>query len=269
MLMQSWKSKTAALGLLLGTSLAQAENIGSELGKEQGEESTGYFQIGVGGGWSDRSIEGDFEDFGGVFVEGRYAWHGLFVEVSNDNIGVPGFALGYELWDSEQWAVDLVAIPMGGLDPENFDRLKGNGLQDREGFTLTGVRATRFFDDFILQGHVLPLGEGPVVALAIGKFWQVKNWSVSALAALRYDSADVNDKTWSVGASEASVAFPEYEAGAGISASMVLRAEYPITENWVFETSAFYGRTDDAVADSPLIVKQQAKGVAFELSYVF
>lgn len=267
--MQSWKGKLIALGLLLSGSAVQAENIGSELGNESSEESSNYFQIGVAAGYSDRLIDGDSKGFGGIFLEGRYAWNGLFVEATTDSIGVPGFALGYELWENEDWALDVVAIPMGGLDPQDFDRLKNQGLAEREIFTLTGVRATRFFDDFIVQGHVLPLGEGPVASIAVGKFWQVKNWSISALAALRYDSAEVNDEIWSVGAFEASELFPEYDAGSSFFASAVLRAEYPITEHWVFEGSAFLGGLTDGAGDSPLLAKQYQKGLAFELKYVF
>lgn len=268
-----YKRFIKAAAMLIGSSwvmTGHAENIGAELGKSSSDESNGYFQMGFLGGWSDRSVEGDFNDFGGFIIEGRYEKYGAFVEVTTDSIGVPGFAIGYELWDNSDWAVDIVAIPvMGELDPSDFDRLENSNLKERNGLTLTGIRATRFFDDFIVQGHVLPLGNGNIASIAVGHFWQIRNWNLSALAALRYNSAEVNDRTWSVAASEASAAFPEYRAGGDVTAMMQLRAEYPITEDWVFEASTFMSRIGDEVADSPLIETQVVKGISFEFSYVF
>ncbi len=260
-----------AATLLMFAPLSQAQNIGSELGKSEyeDEDSGGYFQIGFGGGWADRPLEDDYEDFGGLVIEGRYAWNGLFVELDSDSVGVPGFAVGYELWEDNQWAVDLVAIPFGGLDPKNTDRLKQSNLGKRSAFTLTGIRATRFFNDFILQGHILPLGEGSMASLAIGKFWQVKNWNLTATAALRYNSQAFNDDIWSITPEEASIEFPQYSASSSLAAIFVLRAEYPISENWVFETSVFANGVSDGIADSPIVARDKVRGVAFEISYVF
>lgn len=262
------KGIICALALAV-SSLTQAENIGN-LGTEQDDESSGYFQIGFAGGWADRPLEDDFNDFGGLVIEGRYEWNNAFVELTSDSIGVPGFAIGYELWENPNWAVDLVAIPVQGeLNPRDIERLENSNLRKREGLTLTGVRATRFFNEFILQGHLLPLGRGTVVSIAAGKFWQIKNWNISALAALRYNSSEVNQRSWDVTAIEASIDFPEYQSGSDVNAMLQLRAEYPITENWVAESTLFYTSVGDSIYDSPLVAKRQAKGIAFEISYVF
>ena len=255
-----------ALGV---SSYSHAENIG-DLGSKQGEESAGYFQVGLGGGWADRPLEGDFNGFGGLVIEGRYKWKGAFVELTSDSIGVPGFAIGYELWENQNWAVDLVAIPVvGELNPWDIERLEDSNLRKRDGLTLTGIRATRFFEDFIVQSHLLPIGRGTVASLAVGKFWQIKNLNLSALGALRYNSEEVNRRSWDVRPIEASAEFPEYQSGSDVNAVFQLRAEYPITENWVAESTLFYSRVGDAIYESPLVSKRHAKGVSFEIGYVF
>lgn len=263
------KSWAFALGLMSIASFTKAENIGEAIGKEQEQESGNYFEIGISAVMFESRIDGDTKEFHHLSWQGRYEYNGLFVEKNNDSVGVPGFAIGYELWENRDWAVDIVAIPLNGLDIDNFDRLKGSSLQNRNAVSLTGMRATRFFDDFILQAHVLPLGKGAFASFAAGKLWQVDNWSLSAFGALSYASEKLNDQLWSVTEQEASETFPQFDASNSVNASLVLRAEYPLSENWVFQAETFAGKISSGIGDSPIFEKDTIAGFNLELKYVF
>ena len=254
----------------LVTACSMCLSLYSISGLANEEESGSYLQIGLIGGLFDGIFEDDISYIADINVEGRYAWKGMFIEMDNDTIDVPGIALGYELWDNANWSVDLIAIPITPyIDPEDFDRFEQSNLEIRKIMVVAGTRITRFFDNIVIQGHLLPVGEGPAGSLAVGYIWQYKNWNFSMLTAARYNSETINSHVWSVSEEESSEEFAVYDAGAGTTLSTQFRAEYPITEHWVAEASVFYFYLEDAVADSPLTTQRSVTGLTLEINYVF
>lgn len=247
-----------------------ANNISDHGSPTTNESDGGYFKIGLGGGMGRDVIDDEFESGFGVPIEGRYEWKGAFAEVSSSSIGVPGLALGYTMWQSPDWTVDAIVTLASFFDPDDYDRTKNSNLKERNGALLGGIRATRFYKDFVFQSHVLAgKNKGLAVALAAGHYWQVKNWNFMALLSTRYNSAKYNDFYYGIDEDETSDEFDAYEAGSGLNFQAEIAAEYPISENWVFETAIRHTELSSAMSDSPIFTKDRTTGIRASISYVF
>ena len=247
-----------------------AKNISAIENDTSAEPSGDYLQLGLLSIYGDHAIEGQGENYNFITIDGRLEYAGFFVEVTTDSVALPGFAIGYELYNSRDWSVDFVSIPVQmELIPDDFERLKNNNLYRRDGLKLSGIRATRFFDKYVAQAHILPLGRGTIATLALGRYWRMQNWYLSAFGSLRYQSETVNRRTWRVTPEEASIEFPTYEPSAGTDIELQVKTEYPLSEDWIFNASVRVSRLSDGVANSPIIVEQTSKSIAVGIGYVF
>lgn len=237
------------------------------------EESTrgGYLQLGTGVAVAKNLFDDDYDGWIPVPIEGRYHWQDVFVEVSSENVVLAGFAMGYQLWSSEHYTIDLFAtVSDFGFRAEDFDRLEDSNINDRHPGVLAGARATLFYQSNIFQLHLLPAGNrGAAAAFAAGRHWQHRNWNFAASVAARYNSSDINDYFYGVDPEEISDEFAFYEAGAGIDTFMELAIEKPLFRRWVFKTALRHTRLPGTVADSPILTSGSQNSIRVLFSYVF
>lgn len=256
------------MAMLMGS--AQANNISEHVSRTNGDSADGYFKIGIGGAVYKDVFEGGSESSAFVPVEGRYQWKGAFAEISSSSIAVPGLAAGYNVWQNDNWSVDALVTLSAAIDVSEIDRFDNSNLKDRSNALAGGVRVTHFYDDYVFQGHLLTASKrGVVAALAAGRHWQVNNWNFIALASARYNSSKYNDFYFGVDESEVNDDFAAYQAGSGVTFEAELAAEYPLSENWVFEAAVRHAEFSGALKDSPLLVEDRASSLRMSVSYVF
>jgi outer membrane scaffolding protein for murein synthesis (MipA/OmpV family) len=244
----------------------------------------GYFEVGVGlhyadGGRLDELNGKRNDDYRFLYtlnLNYEYRYKGLFIEAASGS--ADGLNLGYNFWHNNYWTIDFLALSGGG-DPDNDD-LTGSPESERDaelidrnfGFSGSGIRATGYLGEYILQYRLLAdaFNDNGVVSTArAGRSWQVKNWNFHAIASLRYDSAKTNQRAFGITPEEATARFDAYTPSSSVSFGAEVGATYPLSEHWVFRTTARFVQQNKEAELSPL--RNRKHGVSFNssISYVF
>lgn len=212
-----------------------------------------------------------------LVFNGEFRYRGLFAEAAWGSLD--GLNLGYNFWNNDYWTLDLLASSGHGrgVDSDNPDI--GHLPEDERNLELkkrvysfrgSGIRVTGYFGNYIFQYRLLVdhFNDTGVISTArLGRSWQVGNWNLHGLGSLRWDSAKTNQEAFGITAEEATTQFPEYRPGAGFSYAAEVGATYPLSQNWVFRTTAQVS-TSEKAGDSPLRRKTGAF-INASLTYVF
>lgn len=246
------------------------------------EDSGNYLSIGLGYRASQSLFRGD-ESGLALYINGRYQWRGLFVELaSTPRSATSRPTIGYNFFNTEHWFLDAVYVWMDG-----DVRLSGTFNGDNADFTRDqsqsfGVRATNVYGDNILQLSLLPFNNeeynrGTYASAHIAREWQLSNWTVRGILGAQYRSEEIMDYYFGVDSDEATPVFPEYTAKGGTRFSMQLEALYPLTTSVVLSGYVVHKEFSDSAKNSPLLrVIKDLEGrpvneteVGVVLSYVF
>jgi outer membrane protein len=205
-----------------------------------------------------------------VDISARYQYNGWFFEAFSQSL--QQFSLGYNFYNGESWAVDLVGL--SDHDEMDEDSSKDyRGLDRRRFDFLVGPRGTAYLDNYILQVHALKdiwsTHEGELYSVKLARHWQHRNWNYHAILGATYRTGEVMDYYYSIDADEASEKFPEFTAPGGMSYVIELGATYPISESWVFRGFIRRVQLDSDVARSPLILDDHGEMIVTAISYVF
>ena len=279
-------SNIRQLLFFIGVLAVSAPVCASDIAREvRGDSNVNFFEIstGVGCGQSHRvSADEDDEDSGcgmTIGLSGAYHWRGFFIEAIEDSYS--GLNLGYNLWQNEQWQVDLIALNLSGtisikdgLQPNMTEEERNRHLLYRDTVTVDAeVRATYYWQEYIVQ---MKLGAdysqndgGAQAAFLVGKAWQARNWNFHGLTGVHWYSRQRNEYLWAVSDQEATERFPAYKARSAINYSIEVGATYPLSEHWVTRARAVAFMWDKSIADSPLAASDWAGGVETSISYVF
>lgn len=278
--------KTVIVVALMQSSLVLASDIAHEVrnsGSSVGISS--YFELGAEAyifteykAPEDPGDELNSDAGASVFIGGAYYKRGFFLEAAYGTFD--GINLGYNLWRSDDWSVDLLAASVrGGLTADNdieitdSDKVRDRKLLDRDSiYSGAGVRVTGYLGDYIMQYRLVSDthgGNGITSSVRLGRHWQYRNWNFHGIAGVEYSSADTNNYLWGVTAAEATQRFSEYQAGASISPHAELGLAYPMSENWVFRSFARYQYLPSEVQDSPLVEKDYVATLSASVIYVF
>ncbi|MCC2607004.1 MipA/OmpV family protein [Planctobacterium marinum] len=293
--------------LLLPASLLQADEV-SESGDSELES---FFAISLIGGVSETNqLDQNFnrvnttESFLAVNLEMQLRWKGFFYENpgnSQENVDglFSGDAIGYNFYNTRNWAVDLYAVHAHGGGEFVFDGIEQ--LYDEEGepaginvhrLTLPrdsnyrlGVRATGYFSDYLMQFIATPVSfedeiGGFGLSASIRRTWLYKNWNFYGTVGLNYQSSDIIDYYWGLSDSESAqiedhmrrtdTPYKPYEADGGVMAVGQVGFEYPLTEHLVFGGFITSVLRPDAVTDSPLSSEGRLVSTAgLSVTYVF
>lgn len=244
----------------------------------------GYFEIGVAGGYlASARITKDDEDEGwqaGLTLAGGYRYRGFFLEASEGT--ADGLNLGYNLWNSQHWSLDLLAASLNGdIDTDNQDKIDSRFTEEQRNAEIidrdtfyngAGVRVTGYCNDYILQYRLVTdthSGNGVTSTARLGKSWQIKNWNFHGVISVEYHSATSNRYWLGISATEATSRFPEYDPGSSVSANAELGVTYPVGKDWVFRSFARFGTLPQEQKNSPLVDDDKWLLFYNSISYVF
>jgi len=241
---------------------------------EENNTTENYFELGLGlGAGVGPSLTGK-DDKGagaGLIINGSYNWKGLFIEKYGES--KDPLLFGYNAYESDNWSLDLVVGPR--FFSLNFDD-KFKDLDERTGSDMFGGRLTGYLGDtmvqFNLKHDIGGYSKGTLASALVGRNWQVRNWNFHSLVGLEYLDSRINDYYYGVNEAEAARSqFTEYNPGASVNFSAEAGVTYPITEDWVFRSTARFRTFSGAAMDSPLFetTRSTAMSLSTSLSYVF
>jgi len=233
-----------------------------------------YFELGLGlaiGRAPSLTDDDDKWAGGSLVINGSYNWNGLFIEKYGES--GEGLLLGYNAYESENWSLDFVVGPkFGGL---NFDD-KFKELDERNTSMMFGGRLTGYMGDnvvqFTLKHDISGNSRGTLASALIGRNWQVRNWNFHSLVGVQFYDRRINDYYYGVNEVEAShTQFTEYNPGSNFNLTAEVGVTYPISENWVFRSTARFSTVSDADMDSPLFetTRSTRMSLSTSISYVF
>ncbi len=180
------------------------------------------------------------------YVNFTYAGRGMTVAFTPPEPGAPG-------------AIDMLPVEVKPPDRDYAIEIGVETLIDGEWGTTT-LRA--FHDASGTHG-------GYELSADFSRRWTAGRLSIAPMVGIAYKSASLNDYYWGVNAAEASLALPEYRAGAGFAFQGGLLANYYLTRNLRLAVSLNYERLPDDVAASPLAEDDYVMGYFSGLAWTF
>jgi len=241
----------------------------------------GYFEVGLGFQYVERSFVSAEDDgvYGTLDVAGAYRYNRLFVELSQGTLD--GLNLGYHLWSNNNWSVDLLGASINGIfnvgNDDDISALseaqRNEAILDRDAFyNGAGFRATAYFGNNILQYRLVTDihdNNGVVSTLRLGRSWQLRNWNLHGVVSADYASAKTSQYLYSVTQNEATARFPEYDVGSTMSYIAEVGLTYPISEHFVFRSTARYTQLSNGEQNSPLTDSGDRTYIGTSIHYVF
>lgn len=219
----------------------------------------GFLKLGYGYKIEVSPYENEVNHFS-MFLNGRYQWHGLFVEASyGANERNEGLSIGYNFYNTDNWNFDVSTINAHGeIHAEIRDQEKILS-QHFDNTDMIGLRATGNFDQTTVQFMLAPYAidsdydDAIYASMWLGRAWQIKNWQLHGSIGLEYRSAAMLDHYYGISAEEATEHFGPYEADAGIDVTAQVSASYPITSNILFESYVKHTDFANSISDSPVM----------------
>jgi hypothetical protein len=266
---------------------ASAGNLETEQASEGSAESVdnnngGFLKLGFGRQYKnslyDRSNEWT------LFVNGRYQWHGLFIEYTNSkDLSNQGPIYGYNFYNTEKWKFDLnvrqvhhASGILFSIENEQFINVK------RDETKMVVLRATGSFEQTSVEFSISPYSlndeydDGVYASFWVDRSWQIKNWQFNAAIGLTYRSEEILNHYYGTPDGSIIEGF-DYQASGGVDVTAQIGVSYPISENWIFESYFRYTDISNSIADSPFLQRRiqnfSLSENAFEfgilVSYVF
>lgn len=241
----------------------EAEQVSEESAESEENYNGGFLKIGLGYKFEENPYT---EGVNGVslFVNGRYQFEGLFVEVFfGANERNEGLSIGYNFYNNEHWNFDIKTVMAhGNILTGIYD---GDEIfyQEFDSATMIGLQATGHYGQTTMQFLVAPYliddevdeaVDSSIYASAwLGHSWQIKNWSIHGSVGLEYRSSDILDYYYGISPEEATANFGQYQASSGIDLTTQISTSYPISEDWLFESYLRYTDMADSISDSPVL----------------
>ena len=257
--------KPINIGMLLliaVTPAVHAADIAREV-SEQGSSTDSFLEVSLSIstftlpllGFNDQDPEESGDSINGLEIglEGQFEYKNFFVEFFTDSFNDVTF--GYAALSTERYSLDLIANDLFGS--VRRDDLPGfESIEERDGDLNIGLRGNWYSNDNLLQLELLrdvsEAHDGVNGSVQFGRQFQIRNWSLHALAGVRYFSRKVVEHYFGVSQQEATTSIPAYSADDGFLPSVLMGATLPLNEKWLFRASADYSYLPQSVIDSPL-----------------
>lgn len=244
----------AGLAALSGVCLAQDSVLRSE--SPHFTENGWDVRLGAGLTSSSGELYRGMKDENGLalLLDASYT-HGDFYFVANEE---EGLLLGYSLIRDDNWVADVVFGPKFGVDFDDSDMFDGqlSGLDNRDVDGHLGGRFSWYGDtnrvSISLTRDVTGAHDGYLATADYQQEWQARNWLINGRGGLLLASSKMSNHMVGVSASEATAEIPEFEAKAASAMFLELMAEYPLNENWIFETKATLIKFSSELKASPI-----------------
>jgi outer membrane protein len=269
--------------------LALAGDIGDDIRGTDASSATkngGFLEIGLAATLERRSdirvnpeSDEDIQLGVGFSLSAGYRYRRFFIEASES--GFDGLNMGFNLFDSDRWSVDLLLANISGNitiesdkpPPPDTESERNQAILERDSlFIAAGTRLTGYFGDNIVQLRLVSdwYGDNGILGSArIGRQWQLGNWNVQAIAGLRYNSAEINNFVYGISSEEQSQRFPQYSADRAWIPEIEFGASLPVRENWVYTTRLRYREYPSSVTNSSLVVNNSDVILSSGIRYVF
>jgi len=227
---------------------------------EDNAHSGGYFKIGVGYRFETSPYNDEKSELS-IFLDGGYQWeNGIFVEAPGvSNKLNPGFTVGYNLYNTQHWNFDFIGNSAHGIIEYGVTENDESIYIKRDGTFRAGFRATGNYGQNTIQFNITPYsfndeyGDGIHASVWFAKQWQIKNWNAHASIGVQYLSEEILDYYYGIPDEIAISNSPAYKAKSGFNTSFQIGADYPISQNWVFESYLRYTDLADSINDSPIM----------------
>lgn len=262
-------------------SLSTASDIAREV---RGNAENNFFEISLGLGHFEEhrniSDDEDHENSGlALGISWEFHWKGFFteaIESANTTLN-----LGYKLWQSDRWSVDLIAANFSGFSEDDNDIIPGLSEEERNrrlsirdtSSIEGGVRLTHYLDNSIIQLRIESdysnAKAGPVASLVFGHAWQVRNWNIYAFSGASWSSRQRNQFLWGITPEEETERFPRFQARSSVNYLMELGVTRPLSEHWLSRTTATLNHLGRGASSSPLSIQPLAGSIETSISYVF
>lgn len=183
--------------------------------------------------------------------------------------------VGYSLLRNGDWVIDMVFGPKFGInfdDSDDFDN-QLSSLHNRDVDGQLGARFSWYGDSnrlsISLTRDVVGAHDGFLALLDYQQEKQLRNWLLTGRAGLILMSEKMTNHIVGVSASETTATIPEYKADAGQAVLLELKLEYPVNENWIFESRASWMKVGNDFQQSPITVDDSISIVTTGFKYQF
>lgn len=253
---------------VLAADIARDVRVG---GVAASSRNGGFLEAGIGLFSSKDPVRGEEDEQGiGVLLSGRYQWHGLFIETIEHSVNT--LSLGYNLWNNNHWSLDIIGTSINS-EIITDDNKALEGLRKRKSDFLFGGRASGYYGNYVFQLQAVEDASGAhggiITSLEGGRHWQKRNWNFHTLLGIQHHSQQVVNYYLGIRPDEASATLPEYHTGSGSFFTAEIGVTYPISEHWVFRSTAHYAQLSDNLNRSPIISSKHFNHLSTTLSYVF
>lgn len=238
----------------------------------------GYFEVGLGVasytnpvvGMPEGNQKGEVHTEGFLDISARYQYQCLFAELFSQSL--EQFTMGCNFYNGNHWSLDWVG--MAPHDEMTEDEAKEyRGLKKRRGDFMSGLRATAYVGNYIVQLHTLTdisnIHHGELYSLKLARHWQYRNWTIHGIVGATYRSQQITDYYYSIDEAEASEQYPQFAARASMAYVAEAGVSYPLSEKWVFRGLIRRIDLDSRALESPLILDDHGQLIATSISYVF
>ncbi|HET6565960.1 MAG TPA: MipA/OmpV family protein [Xanthomonadales bacterium] len=245
---------------------------------EPESETISPWRLGVALGYGQRTNPLKYSDNITVIVDLDIAWFGEHWFFDNGDVG-------YTLTENDLFTVNLV----GRINSDRVFFAKTNtqfiSIENNVG-QIEQVEAEIPDRDYAIEAGVELLADGEWGYLQAGAFQDVsrkhkgseiyaeysylfrhQRWFFEPSAGFSWKSQKLNDYYWGVTEDEASLAFPAYDAGAGVNVFARLKVSYQLTRKWSTLFVAEYERLNHDAANSPLVDDKSAYGAFAGFKY--
>lgn len=267
--------------LLVAMSPAWAGDLSTDVRKGASDPHAGdgnYIELGIGlialtspyyglpAGNTHNAIYGGLN----IDLNMHFQYKGFFMEGFSQSL--EQFTLGYHFADGERWSLDAVALEQHAELSDKVSRdLKG--LKTRQGDYMSGLRATEYYDNYIVQLHALTdiseTHNGQVYSVKLARHWQYKNWNFHAIQSASYRTEAVADYYLSIKPEDATETFPAFHAQAGFTHVSEIGATYPLSQKWVYRGYLRHIELNHQWTGSPLLISGHGNVFMNSFDYVF
>lgn len=230
-----------------------------------------YFDIGLGFRYKSDPFLYD-EDKNGtglaIYANGRYQKYGLFIELprgtSKQQTTIISF--GYNFLNTEHWSYDL-QIAMN--HPQLEHKLPvSQKVSKRISHSKIGLRILGDFDNTHLKLIVSngSGGDGVYASVWLSQNYQFYNWNLYTSGGIEYRNEDVVNYFYAINEVEG---LPYYRGKAGFEYTGQIGFDYPINQDWVFESFIRATLLPSGISDSPLVDGNSITEAGVLVKYVF
>ena len=205
-----------------------------------------------------------------ILSEASYVNDNFFFSAGEDE-----FIFGYTLARDENWVIDAVLGPKFAIDfdDEIYDQ-KIRHLEERDLDAQLGPRFTWYGDNnrvsFSITQDISDRHDGYSASATYLHEWQLQNWLLTGRAGVIFISDKMANHIVGVSAAEATASIAQYKAdSSGHLLGLALKAEYPVSEHWIFETSATISEFSKEFDASPITSNDSVTTLVTGLKYQF